>query len=197
MSELKNLLMQDDNLVLASQLSRAVVDYQAMLVRRFYSEIDRKLHEKIMGLPKVDSEWAHLMEEEEIRKYITHRHGSQSGIYYPIAGNAWLAVAWDDRLWCGVNCENRDDSDMYERLKEALVDVQTKQSPDKWDPWWTYVDEMLAWSHPSECFLLRDSNETSLKILSGDVENRAKVVEEIANTLALLWEKIKKDGIVD
>ena len=76
MSELKELLKLDDNLVLASQLSRALVHAEAALVRRFYREVDQTLHEKIEDLPEVDPDWAHLMEEEATRKCITGRRRS-------------------------------------------------------------------------------------------------------------------------
>ncbi len=197
MSELKNLLMQDDNLVLADQLSRAMVHAKAALVRKLYQEVDRALLANIGDLPGVDPDYAHYIEEDTIRNCIEGKRNSDSGLYYKIAEESWLMVAGSNRIWVGVGCDKIKFPELFERYAKALTDVNSPNRRDNWAPWYQYVHDMPSWSPSKEWFHLHKSNRWSLRFLSGDVENRAKVVEEIANTLALLWEKIKKDGIVD
>ena len=49
MNELKELLLRDDNVVLAGQISRSLVDAETQLVGAFYDLVDRVLHEVDRG----------------------------------------------------------------------------------------------------------------------------------------------------
>ena len=198
MSELTELLMRNDNLVLARQLSRARVSALAVLVRKFYDEVDRKLHEKIEDLPEIDPDYLQLMEEKAIKNCITGKRNSDSGLYYRIDEYAWLAVVGYDRFWFGISCHKKDDLKLHERLIEVLADVHGGRTPDHSAPWWMWVDDLPAWNPPKEWFhLRRDSNVPSLKFLSGDEGDRAEIVQGIADSLACLWKKIKEHGIAD
>lgn len=197
MSDMKNLLLQNDNLVLAGQLSGALIHAEAALVRKLYQEVDRALHKNIGDLPGVDPDYVHYIEEDTIRNCIEGKRNSDSGLYYKIFEESWLMVAGSNRIWVGVCCDKIEFPELFERYAKALTDVDSPNRRDNWAPWYQYVDDMPSWSPPNEWFHLRKSNEWSLRFLSGDVDHRAKVVQEIANTLALLWGKIKEHGITD
>lgn len=201
MDELKKLLMQGGNLVVASQLSRALFHTEAALVRRFYLEIDSSLRDKIKDLPKVGPNDGKWIEEETIRNCILGRHKSYSGLCYEITKNAGLKIesesGGDHRLSIGVSCVKKEAQKLYSKLESVLAEVHAQHRSDNWNVWKMYIDEMAEWRYPNEYFKLRDSNVPSLKILSEDVEGRAELVEEIASKLKQLWDKIKEHGIVD
>lgn len=198
MNELKKLLTDGNNLVLAKQLSDARVHAQAALVQQFYSKVDKILREKMQDLPALDPEYAKLKEEESIRKCILGGRGTDSGLYYKIETSAWLSVAGDDRLWFGVACNKKDDSDLHRRLTEGLADTSPKRRPDDGTPWWRWIDDIPAWIHPTHGFhLRRGSNEPSLKFLAGIEGDQEKICQEIADILANLWGKIKERRLLE
>lgn len=197
MSGLKELLEQGDNLVLAGQLSRALVHAEAAMVSRFYCELDKTLRAEIRGLRGVDPKWAHLIEETAIRECILGRRNSDSGLYYRIAEGAWLCVAGSNRLWLGVSCGMDEYPDLHGRLKEALAAVDAEQRAGSWAPWWRYVDEISGWGDPGEWLHLRDANEPSLKFLSGGREGQAKLAQAVGRTLAALFGRIKERGLAE
>ena len=198
MSDLKDLLLERDNLVLASQLSGALAPAKVALVQRFYSYVDQTLREKIEGLGEVDPDWRHLNEEEAIRKSISGARLSDSGLYYRIADGTWLFVAGEDRLSLGVNCEKDEYPDLHDGLKQALAGVDAPHGTSDWAPWWKHVDEMPSWSHPGEWLHFRSaSNEPSLRFLSGGKKDQANLVTDVASTLGRLLAKIKEHELAE
>lgn len=193
MNELKKLLADGNNLVLAKQLSDALVETQAELVHGFYLEVDRMLRERIVGLPEYNSKW---MNEEEIRKYIKGLRSFHWGLYYQIVEGADLVLIGRDRFYLGVECNRNKHSKLHEKLRELLVTIDSQHRPDNYTPWYQYVDEMPAWSYPEQ-FQIRNVNESSLQFLAGDEKPRARIAQDIAKTLADLWEKIKEDSLLD
>ena len=186
MMELKELLLQEDNLVLAGQLSKAFVDTKVELVTGLYSVINRTLRDVIHDLPNLDPEWAHLREQQAIRRSITGSRQSESGLYYPIAEGAWLSVAAANRLWLGVSCAARDCPILHRRLKQSLAEVGPDHSTSVWYPWWRYPEEELD---------IRDSNEYSLRFLNSGEESHVRFAKDIANTIGSLWAVVKSQGL--
>ncbi|MDE0508406.1 MAG: PD-(D/E)XK nuclease family protein [Gammaproteobacteria bacterium] len=204
MKELKKLLMQDDNLVLASQLYRAAASAKAALFERFYSEIDKFLHEKINDLPEVDPDRESLMKEHAIKRCISAHQLKRirtkklvPGLNYRIVDGAWLSVTGSERIWIGVSCNSKQYPDLFRKITKALADIDGKDETVRWTPWYQKVDQLSSWDSPGHSFHLRENNEQSLKFLSGDAEVRAQLVKEIAITLKKLWEKINQEGISD
>ena len=59
MTELKELLLEDDNVLLAHRLAQALVPAIAELVVAFYEFVDRSVRDAISDLPDRESDWAH------------------------------------------------------------------------------------------------------------------------------------------
>jgi len=137
------------------------------------------------------------MEEKAIRDCIESRSITNSGLYYRIDENTHLAVECWDYFWFGVKCKKKDALHVYVRLKEALADIKGSETPDDTAPWWKKVRNLPAWEPHEEFHLRRNSNVPSLEFLSGNEEDRAEVVQGIADLLARLWEKIKEHEIAD
>ena len=192
MDKLKELLLRDDHVVLASQISKSLVVAEAALVKSFYGVVDRVLRDMIEDLPEVDPEWAHLVEEREIRRCVSGRgQNRDSGLYYRFAESAWLCAGGSNRLWCGVNCVAEDDAALHRELKEVLADVGGPHQFNDWAPWLQWLDELPAWSSPGEWLHIRDPNEPTLRFLSSGTDSLEEYARGVAHVLSELWKPIK------
>ena len=196
MNELKELLLRDDNVVLAGQISKSLVDAETQLVGAFYDLVDRVLHEVIGDLPKVDPDWAHLVQENYIRKCVTGRgRNLDSGLYYRVCESAWLSVAGSNRLWFGVSCASEDDARLYGELNNVLGSVGGPHHMGNWSPWWRYLDELPAWWSPGEWLHIREPNEPTLRFLSSERDSREEFAHTAAHAVKVLWETLKSQAL--
>ena len=189
MVELKKLLL-DGNVVLAGQISKALVEAEADLVRKFYEV----LRDAIKCLYNLDSE---LTPVEGIRKFIVGRRGSRCGLNCQIAENAWLHVGGGGtggRLWFGVSCAATDDADLHEKLKTALAGVGANHRADSSTPWWQWLDELPAWGSSGQTFDIRDANESTLELLSSEAKSR-EFAWSVAHALRAPWTTTKGSGL--
>ena len=197
MNELKELLLRDDNLVLADQISKSLIEAEVELVKEFYEVIDRVLHEEISDLPGPDPDYAHLTGEQEIRRCVIGTgRGLDSGLYYRVAENVWLSVAGRNRLWLGVSCEASDDASLHGKLREALAGLGGTHRADDWAPWWRHLDELPSWGSSDEWLHIRAPNEATLRFLS-DKDSHEEFGESVAKVIGGLWAAIKEHGLAD
>ena len=195
MNELKELLLRDDNVVLAGQISRSLVDAEAHLVAAFYGVVDRVLRDVIEDLPQIDPDWIHCIQEKEIRRCVTGGRGSDTGLYYRISESAWLAVCGNDRLWFGVTCTLNDDAELHGDLKQALANVGGRHRASDWAPWWQYLDELPAWGCAGEWLHIREPNEATLKFLPSGEDSLEEFARSVAFAISDLWRMIKRQGL--
>ena len=181
MSELKKLLLEEDNVILAQELTNALTETKSELFRALWDEVDDALS-NIEGFPQLDDEWAHLRLEQAVLKSIAPGRRTESGLYYGIPGTkgAWLAVAAVDEVWVGVSCDANQYARDHKRLEAALADVGPAHWSAKWAPWWRYPDPTPR---------IRTSDAASLRILL-DHTSRARLVEEVVTSIRPLWEKL-------
>ena len=197
MNELRELLRQNDNVVLAHQIAKSLVDVEVALVAAFYGVVDRVFREEVEDLPMLDTKYAYCREEPEIRRCVQGRgRGRFSGLFYRFSDHAWLYVGGSERLWFGVSCSARDDADMYKKLKTALVSVGGRHRTDNSAPWWQWLDEIPAWGGADEPFNVRDANERTLRYLTSTAESQEEVVQSMAREMRDLWRTIKEQGLV-
>ena len=183
MSELKNLLLRDNNLVLACDLSEAMREVRIKSLKKLWDEIESELKKKIPGLPHRGN--ASGTSLERISDFVrSHRYSKDHGLYYPFgSGSASLGVQVAERFFFGVYCsETRGRRREYNKLKNALHDVSGGDPwPDGWWPWHKYVNNGLNLKDPAH-------QETCEMLLNK--EKRKKYAQEIADDLKKVWNRL-------
>ena len=168
MDELKSLLFEDNNLVLAHDLNEAMTSMKKSLMQELWREIESALKKKIPSDP-------------------SSKTGSSIYYNFGICG-AKLGVDSDPKIFFGVKCNGDDYQQEYDNLRCALEIMESGRS-SKGFPWWQYADGDLN---------LRDSPPEVIKQLDqllSNEEKRKKFADEIADGLKEVWEKIKKAGL--
>ena len=119
MDELKSLLFEDNNLVLAHDLNDAMTNIKKSLMQELWREIESALKKKILSDPSSKT---------------------GSSIYYDfgICG-AKLGVDSDPKIFFGVKCNGDDYQQEYHNLECALEIMESGKS-SKGFPWWQYAD---------------------------------------------------------
>ena len=196
MTDLKNLCLNDDNLILAQSLFQATVEAKTDLIVPFWSTIDQKLRAKIGDPLKRDSKWTHLTEHAAVQKYIERAHGSDTGLYYWIAEHTWLAVTagWDG-LWFGVSCHKNNSPELYDRLRHTLSKVHGGEAP--WAPWYCYPDGRgCAATDQGKRLDFRNLDPDSLSLLKSD-EKCFQFAQAISIPIARVWREINRAGLIE
>lgn len=197
MRELKELLRQGDNVVLASQISKSLVDVTAELVKDFYSIVDSELHNAIRGLPKVDPEWIDSMGVDEIKKCVRGRgRARQCGLNYKFAKHAWLYVGGTDRLWCGVVCSMDENVVLHNKCKEILPIVAGVHESDDSTPWYRWMDDLPAWNNGGKQLDICEPDEPTLTFLSSGEDSLKEYARGVADVVGRLWKAVKHHKLV-
>ena len=184
MAKLKRLCLKADNMVLAHDLSQAFVDAKVDLVVELWSGIDNSFKKAIRDLR--DPDLKHLTKPAAVRDYISGRPGSQTGLYYRFAEDAWLAVVAEEGLWFGVYCEKDAKPERYRELRDALSRVDGGESDDT-APWYQYSEESID---------LRNLNHDGLRLLMSE-KSRSAFAKAVSAPMKELWRQIKRGGLAD
>ena len=194
MSELKNLLLQDNNLAFASDLINATTEVRIDLLQKLWDEIESELKETIPDLPEKanrDSDVppkGKIVSPERIRRFVRgQKNGKWHGLYYPFgkSGAASLGAEVGESILFGVRCNKENYTEEYNELKDALSGVSGGQSEKNWWPWHKYANEDLNLKNPTQ---------KTFKMLSNEKERR-EYVKKIADGLKEVWDKIKDVGL--
>ena len=186
MNELKKLLLQDDNLVLAHELNKARIEIYIALLHKLWCEIESELEAKIPDLP-TDRADSSEISEKTIRKYVTNPSSQLYGLLYRFdsSSDAKLAVRVSPdkaAIRFGVSCKKKEDR---EKFKNKLEDVPGMKSSNGDWVWYQYADGVLNLKYPTiETFKLLSTNE-----------KRQKYVAEIACGLKEVWKAVKVAGL--
>lgn len=185
MSELKRLILEEDNVILAQELADALTQAKTELVVKLWHDIHERLS-SIDGFPSLDEDWAHLRLEQSVLKSVTSGRRTESGLYYLIPGTkcAWFGVAAVDEAWFGVSCNADDYPKKHKRLTAALAEAGPAHSSSKWAPWWR---------HPDPTPRIRTSDANSLRILLDDTRRRS-LVEEVVSGIQALHITLRNSG---
>lgn len=133
MNELKDLLLQKNNLVLACDLKEAISEAHIELLQKLWNEIESELKETVLDLPKKANKDSDLSPTEtivspdRIRNFVERIRGAaQHGLYYPFGSRKAVSLGVeveDGKIFFGVLCYKETYSREYDRLKKALRDV--------------------------------------------------------------------------
>lgn len=191
MIELKKLLLQDNNLILAHTLIKATTEVHIELLEKLWGEIESELKKTIPDLPKKankDSDLSpdgRIVSPDRIRKLVEGKRGAMwQGLYYPFVdrGAASLGVEIGDSILFGVRC-HKDHKNERVKLENALSEIVGDKN--EWWPWFKYANEDLNLRNPTQETFMMLSNE----------EKRRKYVEGIARDLKKVWKEVKDTGL--
>ncbi len=181
MKELKKLCLASDNLILAHDLSHAVIGAKVALIVRLWCVIKQELA-AVDPLLKRVADQQDRTKENAVRDYITGKHGTASRLDYRIAEGASLVVAADEpHFWFGVSCDKAKHPELYSRLSEALSEMPGQS--DQWDPWYRYLPET-----PN----LRNLDHSGLRLLMSE-DSQSKLAENISCSVAEVWRRVPSD----
>lgn len=183
MSELKDLILKDNNLLLVHDLNEAMIDARVSLLEKLWMEMDSELRSRIPDLPKKTSDSD--ITRETIRHFLTKKNYVYHGLYYTLGEGSTLAVEVERYMYFGVHCSVQDFKSEHRRLRKLLADLEGNADlNNEWWPWYQWAPGDID---------LRQPNRQHLALLSDDRERR-KHVEEIAIRLRRVWEWIKAES---
>ena len=184
MKELKELCLQDDNLVLVHDLNEAMIEARVSLLHKLWQEIACKLREAIPDLPALSEENLDIA-EERIRRFVTYqRNYRYHGIRYKFGRHAFLAVEVEDSIYFGVICPKEESEDEYYRLKEALKEALGQSYSNEGWPWFRYAPDLN----------LKYPIREHLKLLVKE-DKRQEYVEAVVSGVGDVWKSIKDAGL--
>lgn len=180
MNGLKELCLQDNNLVLIQDLYEAMIEVKVALLKRLWCEINTEL-KVVPGIAQLRTD--HQISEEKIKRFFTNQRDTYHGLFYQFCDEASLQVgvgAGDGRIYYGVACS--EDSKRYEQVTKATRNLRFKSlKPDRTTPWYRYANGLK----------LRSTDRQELGKLSNE-ETRKAHAEEIAKGLKPVWEAVRK-----
>lgn len=181
MNALRDLCLQDNNLVLAHDLHEGMVEAEALLLKKLWDEIEEALEK--LDLPDKDNELSNTSLEMIKNFLINAKNSKRRGLYYGNeARKAWLCVSFEDdnRIFLGVRC-HRDNRKECNELDQVLEAVPGRKS-DKHE-WWRW------WRHHGKLDLKNPTRE-NLELLSNE-KTRQEYVQNIAEDLGRVWNVLK------
>ena len=178
MTDLKELCLKDNNLVLLHDLHEAMDDARVSLLHKLWQEIACRLKEEITDLPEVFEEYSDIT-EEKIRDFVTSQKKINHGIWWKFGHRAFLCVEVEDSIYFGVYCPKKESEDEYYRLKEALGKALGQSHSNEWYPWDRYASDLN----------LKKPTREHLKLLANEQE-RQSYVAEVVCSVGKLWRSI-------
>ncbi len=160
MNELRDLCLQDNNLVLAHDLHEGMIEAKASLLKNLWDEIEDAQEE--LNLPAKDDKLSNTS-PEMIKNFVSNaKNPKHRGLYYgDEVRKAWLCVSFEDanRISLGVRC-HRDNREERNELDQVLEAVPGRRSDkDDWWLWWRWDRGELNLKSPTRENLELLSNE--------------------------------------
>ena len=178
MNELRDLCLQDNNLVLAHDLHEGMIEAKASLLKKLWDEIEDALAK--LDLPDKDNKSSDTS-LKTIKRFVTTSY-KWHGLYYGSrAKKARLGVEVGDSIFFGVRCHraDRDECNNFDRVLEAVPGGRLKSTD-----WWPY-----RWT-PRGDLNLKNPTRENLQLLSNE-KDRQKYAQNIAEDLGKVWDALK------
>ena len=181
MNELKDLLLEGNNLVLVHDLNEAMIRAKISLLQELWCDIDSAL-KQISDFPDKDEDLSDIS-EERIKNYITGENPNDQSLFYRIDEvtmlGVYLARSYQN-IYFGVFCKRTKAPNRYNELRNALNLRYDKDCPS-----WRDADEDLCFNPP---------NRKTLKLLS-EKKERKTFADGIADGLKEMWYKMKEANL--
>ncbi len=185
LTELRDLCLKEENLVLVHDLTSAITEARILLLEKLWHEIEDRI-KKTTDLP--DSGEPTDITRGRIRRFVTFKRNYKwHGLYFPFSPGAKLGIEVDHHIFFGVNCWQASDPDEYNKIRHQLEGFAGGAKNNKW-PW-------LCWKPTDLNPNLRHPNREHLELLANE-QTRAEYVEELACGVGKIWEEIKNKGLV-
>ncbi|MCY4005033.1 MAG: PD-(D/E)XK nuclease family protein [Rhodospirillales bacterium] len=182
MNDLKDLCLQDNNIVLVHDLRQAMDKAKISLLERLWKEIESELRAGITDLPAQSKESD--ISEERIRQFVTkQRSYGGHGLYFGFEQHAKLGVEVDDSIFFGVRCDDEQWSREFRSRAAAFSDWPS------WKHWPLY-------RYPLHKPSLKYTSREQLELLVNE-ESRRHYVEEVVTGTSALWNRLKEEGLVE
>ena len=174
MSELKELCLKDNNLVLVHDLNDVIPE---AIREAIWSEIKDELRWEDLDLVSKGEDGLSY-ELNEVSQIHVGAHDKDS----------------DGRIWFGVYCSKKEHKRKYDKIKKALESFLSGGELDTEEkyPWWIYADTGYVDTYLN----LKKPTREDLEILSNE-EKRKKIVKKIAQGLQELLEVIEDIAMVN
>ena len=180
MNDLKELCLEDNNLLLVHDLSEAMTEAKISLLAKLWREIANGLQAQVSDLPAKSDDSD--ISETRIRRFVTgQRSYNYHGLYYKLDANAMIGIEVEDYIFFGVHCEKGPNKEKY---REVGANLQGWDSSDDW-PLYRYP--------PTDLNLKRTPRE-QLALLANE-EARQDYVEEVVSGVSDLWRRLKECGL--
>ena len=181
MTVLKELILENNNLVLVHDLTEAMLEVKVSLLKSFWEEIDAAAQAHIPSLPERTED---SCAEEDIRGFLARQAGPRRyvNLYFGFGQGASLGVQVEkDRMYFGVFCEREAYPQEHDRLRDLTAGLTSREEPNEWLPWYEYDRREINFKHPAR---------HHLEMLA-DNEARAEYVGEIVDGLNQVWGTIR------
>lgn len=180
MSELSNLLLKDNNLLLVHDLNEAVIPAMIKLQKKLWEDIEKAVDIRLPDLPEGHKKTS--VTEARIERFCRLSRLSNSdryyGLYYQIPNSpASLGIELEDHLYVGIICE-KEHQEEYQKLKEQLKELGFHSSKT----WPSYHGSRTPLS-------LKNPSRDQLALLVND-EARKKFAAELAEDARLIWQSV-------
>ena len=181
MSELKSLILENNNILHAYDLGEAMVEAKAFLLSKLWEEIDGEVRVLIADLPASKPTESDIS-PEIFRSFLTRSRGVYPGLLYEVKAGVAIGAAVEignPYIFLGIYCPKSD----YETEHDRLVSVFAEDRPDgtaHW-PWWDHNRSDL-----NHRYLTRDD----LALLKDDSARR-DYAKEIAGSLSSMWDVVR------
>lgn len=185
MNHLKELCLQDDNILLVHDLRQAMDEAKISLLERLWKEIESGLRAEIAELPAQSKESD--VSEGRIRQFVTRQQKYNGhGLYFELDKHAKLCVEVENYIFFGVHCENMQRSRKFRSLASTLSGWK---SDERWP----------MWQYPQTDLNLKHTSREQLELLINEGSRRAYVEEVVSGTRALwnLWNQLMEGGLVE
>ena len=181
MNELKELCLEDNNLLLVHDLSEAMTEAKISLLVRLWQEIENGLQEQMTGLPAKSDDSD--ISETRIRRFVTYqRNYNWHGLYYDLNENAKLGIEVEDYIFFGIHCEKGPNKEKY---REVGATLQGWDSSDDWP----------LFRYPTTDLNLKRTPREKLALLANQ-EARQDFVDEVVSGVSDLWRRLRECGLV-
>ena len=182
MNDLKELCLQDNNIVLVHDLSEAMIKAKISLLERLWKEIESGLSTETDDLPaKLEKS---DISERRIRRFVTgKRNFNFHGLYFGLDRHAKLCVEVENCIYFGIRCKNRRRSEEFQSLAASL------------DGWYS-DDGWPLYRYPPTDLNLKHTSREGLALLVNEGARQA-YVGEVVSGVSALWSELKKAGLVE
>ena len=181
MTALKELILENNNLVLVHDLSEAMVEAKLSLLTKFWEEIDHSAWKRIPNLPEKTTDSSSA---DDIRGFLERQAGRRRYIrlYFGFGSGSSLGVEIGGyRMRFGVRCKRGRYPQEHGLLRDLTAGLAGRFEPDEWWPWYERDRREVNFKHPAR---------HHLEMLA-DNEARAEYVGEIVDSLSMVWNEVR------